>query len=533
MKQRASSSGPPVRSSNARRTALSAVTAVLTLAATATACVGSGRPSGSTRSNAQLVWGKPAEVVLLDPAGVGSASSWQILQLVYEGLTTLGAGLKPVPALAESWNQTSPTTYVFNLRKGVKFSNGRELTADDVKESLQRVMDPKEASSWAIQLGIKRVTAIDDHRVQVTLTTPRTSFLAALAGPEAAILPMRELKAGTYDPKKQLLGTGPFKVAAHSQNESWTFVRNPYYWRSGVPKVATLNVKIMVEDAARVAALRNGTIDVTTFEAPDSIRLLQRQQGVRTVVQPTTDFYRLDINAKTSMFQDERLRQAVALAVDRGQLGKVALGGMARPTAAVSVAFPGACDPSAVPFARTDLERAKSLVAAAGATGKPVEIISTPIIPMSAPIAQVLQRNLQAIGFKVHITSMDIGVALKRVYSKKPRFDLSVAWDAGYADPAMALPLWNPDVSPFASGYTKLDPELNKVIDSALTTAPGPDRAQPLRDACGRIAQDANTIPLVSKDAFIAYRSDKISANIPPVEGYAIPLRDIAEFGVK
>jgi peptide/nickel transport system substrate-binding protein len=369
--------------------------------------------------------------------------------------------------------------------------------------------------------------------VKMTLTKPRTSFVPALAGSQAAILPMQELKAGTYNPKKDLLGTGPFKVAAHSQNESWTFVRNPYYWQPGVPKAAKLLVRIMPEDSARVAALRAGSIDVSTFENPDSTQLLKGQAAIKTVVQSTTDFYRLDINARTSLFRDARLRQALALSIDREKMRTVALGGVGRATAAVSVSFPGVCDPATLPFATPDVQKAKQLVEQAGATGKSVEIVSLPIVPMSSPMAQVLQQNLQAAGLKARITPLEIGQALKRLYRGTAQFDMAISWSAGYADPAMVLPWWNPQYAPFAKGYTKPDPDLNKLIESSLSAPPGPQRLQTLRDACGRISQDANTLPLLSKDAIIAYRSDKVSAVIPQVEGYAVPLRQLAQFGVK
>src|SRR5262249_16600667 len=88
------------------------------------ACVGWRGGSGSAAQAGQLVWAKPAEVDVLDPAIAQDATAWEMLSMTYEGLVTLDNGLKPVPVLAQSWRQTSPTTYVFTLRKGVRFSNG-------------------------------------------------------------------------------------------------------------------------------------------------------------------------------------------------------------------------------------------------------------------------------------------------------------------------------------------------------------------------------------------------------------------------
>jgi peptide/nickel transport system substrate-binding protein len=493
---------------------------------------GGGAPK-SAKSGGELVIGKPGEVDNLDPSVAIDGVAVDVIHMVYEGLVTLD-GNKPVPALATSWKETSPTTYVFDLRKGVKFSNGREMTVDDVVASFKRLADPKTASFWAGQVGIKQVQAVGAGQVKFTLSKPRSSFVAALAATNASVLPMRELADKTYNPKKDILGTGPFKVTAHSQNESWRFVRNPYYWRPGLPKVDKVFVRIMPDETARMAALRNGSIDVTTFENTDSLRLLKGQANVKTVVQATTDFYRVDVNAKSSLFRDDRLRQALALSIDRNKIRNLALSGVGRPTAAVSAAFGGICDPAAMPFGRPDVQKARELVAAAGATGKTVEIVSIPVLPMSPAIAQVIQRDLQATGLKVRIISMEMGEAAKRIFSGgKVNFDASLAWYAGYGDPAMALRWWNPDVALFNKGFENSDSELNKLIEAGTETPPGPERMQVMRDACTRIAQNANVIPLVSKDTIVAYRSDKIAVTIPQIEGYAVPLRRLAEFTTK
>jgi peptide/nickel transport system substrate-binding protein len=506
----------------------------ISMVTTAALCAACGVSSPAATASRQLVWGKPAEPGALDPVMAGGAPELELLPLVYENLVGLDGNLKPVPQLADSWKQVSPTTYLFHLRHGVRFSNGRKMTADDVVGSLNRLDDPKRAAFWAGQLGIKDVTRVGADQVKIRLVRPNASFLGALAEVSAAVLPMRELNAGTFNPAKQLLGTGPFKVVAHSQNESWTLQRNPYYWRAGVPKIDKVTIRIMPDDAARVAALRDGSIDVTTFDNPDSLRLLKGVPNVKTVTVPTTDYYRLDVNAKSSIFRDYRLREALALSIDRNRLKKAALAGVGRPTAAVPVAFAGICDPTAVPFARPDIARAKQLVAAAGATGKTVEIIVPAAFPMASNIAQVLQQSLAATGLKVHITSLEAGELLKRAYSgSRADFDVVVNWYAGLADPAMVLRWWNPDLAVFDKPYVRSDPSLNKLIDASLFTAPGAGRHQSMRETCARIARDANVIPLLSKDAIVAYRSDRVKALLPGIEGYADPLLRLAEFTMK
>ena len=120
-----------------------------------------------------LVWGKPAEITGFDVHVAGTVASWEMYQMVYETLLTTDENLKVQPGLAASWEQTSPTSYVFKLRSGAKFSNGRPVTAADVAGSLQRIKNPETASYWSAQLGtIARIETPDDQTVKVELETP-------------------------------------------------------------------------------------------------------------------------------------------------------------------------------------------------------------------------------------------------------------------------------------------------------------------------------------------------------------------------
>ncbi len=478
-----------------------------------------------------IVWGKPAEALTTDPAVSSSSSDYQLMAPVYDTLVTID-GLKPLPALATSWKRTSPVTYVFDIRQGVKFSNGRELTTDDVVGSLERVMSPDLGSPWAGKLGIKDVSAEGDSKVKVTLRSPRTTFIPALANQPASILPMKELKAGGFDPAKTMLGTGPYMVTGHQQNDSWTMVRNPGYW--GRPaKAEKLIVRIIPDDAARIAALRSGTVQVALFDPPDSIRLLKNEPNVKTIVQETTSYYRIDVNAKTSVFKDERLRHALALSVDRSKIAEAAFGGVGTPSAAIAPSFRGVCDANAVPMSTPNADEVRRLVSEAGATGKTVSIIASTANKTLAPIAQVLQRNLETAGLKVKILQLDNGEWIKRVYNGKTAdFNLELSYFGNYADPSMGLSWWNPKTAGFSKPWAIDDPALDKLIDQS-ETATGDQRNKVIKNACDIIAEDANIIPLVTKPNIVAYRTDRIKADIAPVEAYQIPLRDIANFGLE
>jgi peptide/nickel transport system substrate-binding protein len=124
------------------------------------------------------------------------------------------------------------------------------MTADDVAGSLKRVVDPSFGSWWAFQMGsMKSIVVNDAKTVTIELNEPFTPLLASLAASMTAILPMKELAAKSFDPSKELLGTGPFKVTKHQQNDFWILDRNPFYWRQGLPKVDQVVVRIITDDA--------------------------------------------------------------------------------------------------------------------------------------------------------------------------------------------------------------------------------------------------------------------------------------------
>jgi peptide/nickel transport system substrate-binding protein len=92
---------------------------------------------------------------------------------------------------------------------------------------------------------------------------------------------MKELQEGTFNPSKELMGTGPFMVIAHQQNDYWTLTRNPHYWRKGYPKFDEVSIRIITDDGARLAALQSGAIDIANFENPDAPKLLQGATNVK------------------------------------------------------------------------------------------------------------------------------------------------------------------------------------------------------------------------------------------------------------
>jgi peptide/nickel transport system substrate-binding protein len=497
----------------------------------------SAAPFTAAVAQTTITWGKPSEVLSTDPHLSGDGTSWTVFYLIYDQLLSTTDDLKPAPGLAESWEQLSPTSYVFKLRQNAKFSNGRPVTSADVVGTLKRLTDPKLGSAWGKQLkAIKDVIEEGDHTVRIELSEPLTPLLSILAVATTSILPMKELTEGSFDPTKGMLGSGPFVVKEHRQDESWTLERNPHYWRAGHPKADQFVIRITPDDAARIAALREGRVDFATFENPDTPRLLKSAANVETYIQQTPNFFRLDVSAiqASSPFKDDRLRKAMSYAIDRERIVQIVFGGDSKPEYLVPAAFnpPPACreHPSYTMPRAERIKLAKDLVAQAGGESQKINIIASPVLVTYPLIAQVIQRDLREVGLQAEIQQVPTAEWYKRVFSPETDFHLAVSWFAGYGDPAMVMNWWAPGAIAAYAGFIKPVEEYGKVMDRVRNLPNGPERAQAMARACEIVYEQANLLPLVNKPDYIAYRKDLIEPKFTKVEGNFDVLKFAEEF---
>jgi peptide/nickel transport system substrate-binding protein len=495
---------------------------------------GSGAPSASKISS--IVWGKPADLTEYDPQTSPNGYSWQIMFLVYEQLVNMNDKLEVIPGLAESWDVASPTEYIFTLRKGPAFSNGRVVTTADVVGSFERLLDKSLGASWTGQLGpVKAVEAIGNSQVKFTLSSPYTAFLPALAHISTSVLPIQELNAKTFDPTKELLGSGPYKVVSHSANQSWTFTANDHYWQAGQPAIKQVQIQIIPDVSSQVAALRAGTINVANFESPDAPTLLKAVPNVKVVLQESTDYYRIDVNEKgTSKLKDQRVRRALNIAIDRQELADEALAGLGKPTAATPPGFTDSVTPAELSTASLTLDDARALVKSAGADGLQFELIASTAYPEFATMAQVLQSQWKQIGLNAQISQLDAGEWEQKAFTDDPgQFDAALSYFAGYGDPGLLLEWWNPVPSVWDKGFLNSNEEINKLITETEQLPTGSARKSALLEASNLISIDSGIIPLVTRVYIVAYRADEINAAVGTTEGYEDILRGAAGWSAR
>jgi peptide/nickel transport system substrate-binding protein len=479
-----------------------------------------------------ITWGKPLETKEFDPQISFLGSSWQMQHLIYDSLTDMDDSLNPVPGIAESWEQVSPTSYLFNMRQGPTFSNGRPVTAEDAAGSIRRLFEMPGAY-WPLALGpVKEAKALSDSVLRIDLERPHTPILDALSATLSSVLPMKEIESGEFDQSKGMLGSGPFMIESHVQDDHWVLKRNPYYWREGLPIVDEVVVRIIPTDQGLMAALRDGSIDIASLEAsPDAPLLLRSIPNVEVVIEDVTNFFFLALNGvwEDSPFTSLKLRQAVAKCLDRDQIKHFALGGVGDHTAVMTPAMK-ACDYSKLPNFNQDIDGARKLIQEEGADGLTFELLVRSL-PADVQMAQVVKQNVAAIGLNAEIAVVEEGIWVKRAWIDNPSiFQAMISWYAGYSDPSLTPMWWNPAVAGFTKGHVASDDQLNTALEQSQSLPHGAERDAALQDLCSRVDYLAHKIPLVTRKDTLAWRSDQINAKFDHVEGYVNTMRGLEEF---
>jgi peptide/nickel transport system substrate-binding protein len=289
--------------------------------------------------------------------------------------------------LAESWSQPNETTYVFKLRRGVRWQNkpplnGRELTSDDVKYSLERFINEKGNANRYMLASVDRVEAPDKYTVRVILKEPFAWFLDMIANPMAVCIVARECVEKLGDLKKweAVVGTGPWMLDSYRPNVGVTYVRNPTYFQSGLPYIDRVEVTVDEDNASRMAAFISGKYDIG-WENPGTINrtdwvqlkdvMKQKRPRLQTMEYAANQMSHIYMRADKPPFNDVRVRRAISMALDRQGMIDATYEGVgtlnpAVPTGLKEWALPIEQLGEGAQYYKFDPARAKRLLAEAG-----------------------------------------------------------------------------------------------------------------------------------------------------------------------
>lgn len=422
----------------------------------------------------------------LDPHKVTAFSSFAVIGQIYDGLLEVNADLQLEPALAESWEVSDDgLTYTFDLRDGVTFHNGRELTAEDVVYSFERIMDEEVGSPQASRFNVvEDVRAIDEGTVEFTLAEPFAPFLSNL--PNLSVVP-REVVEENGDLQQVAVGTGPFRLAEVVPD---TFVRleaNPDYYREGQPGVAEIRYNVVPEASTRAAGLRTGTYHLLPDVDPATAQTLANARGVTLLGTQDLAYTLLGFNTEREPLDDPRVREAINYAIDREEIVEAVYFGNAVPGGPLSPALVDwALPTSEFECYEHSTERARELLAEAGyGDGFELEILTFGTIKVVSDLAQVLQAQLAEVGIDASVNVAEFGTFVQDW--RNSNFDVFVSLNGGSIDPDGYLyRTFRSDGS--TNVYNYANEEVDELLDRGRTTTAEGERQEIYNELQKRLA---------------------------------------------
>jgi peptide/nickel transport system substrate-binding protein len=440
--------------------------------------------SAALAARTDLTLGMVLEPPHLDPtAGAAAAIDEVVYANVFEGLTRIGSKGEVLPDLAESWTVSDDgMVYTFKLHSGVKFHDGTDFDASDVKFSLDRARGANSVNAQKpLFAHIKDVTVVDPTSVKVTLDEPQGDFLYDMGWGDAVMV----APESAANNKEKPVGTGPFKFDHWAKGSEITLVKNPSYWGKPVA-LDKASFRIIPDAAAAVPALLSGDVQAFPNVPPTAIAQLQSDPRLKVVVGTTEGETIMSINNKKPPFDKLAVRQALASAIDRKAIIDGAQNGYGTPIGShFSPADAGYVDLTGVyPH---DIAKAKEYLKEAGLPNGFKATLKLPPTPYARDGGQVIQSELKEIGIDVELIPVEWPVWLKQVFTDKD-FDLTII---SHTEPA--------DIGIYARPgyYFQYDnPKFNDIIGELSKTADQDKRLALLGDAQKILAHDVPAVYL-------------------------------------
>jgi peptide/nickel transport system substrate-binding protein len=383
-----------------------------------------GAKSGGTLNMGLLV-----EPPGLDPFHQAADARIRLTVLIYQGLFYESPDGRATPLLAEGFDlSVDRLVYTVRLRKGVKFHTGQAMTAKDVAYSYNHIRDPKNGSPGASDFAmITSVEAMDDATVKITISAPNAALPMTLGNKYGGVVPAGYFDAA--DAKTKLnqasVGTGPFKLAEFKPNSNVSLVRHAEYWEPGVPYLDRINFVFVPNAASLLVGLRNKRIDLATLTRPQDVSQVEGIAGLVVERKPSFNQKAIDLGAELKPLDDERVRRAIALGVDKDEIMRASIGGLGNVigTMVSGMQESWGAPPDKLPNQKLDIAAAKRLLADAGhPDGFDLTLTSIIGYDWMDAAAVTLREQLAKIGIKLAIQRVELGVWVKNFQSKQMGF---------------------------------------------------------------------------------------------------------------
>lgn len=532
------------------RTTVSA-SALAVLMATAPALAQEETLDPAAKQGGSIVITYKDDVATLDPAIGYDWQNWSMIKSIFDGLMDYKPGTTELrPGLAESYEISEDgQTFTFKLRSGVKFHNGREMTADDVKYSLDRVTNPKTQSPGAGFFGsikgfdevtagsaetLSGVTVIDPSTVKIELSRPDATFLHVMALNFASVVPQEAVEEAGADFGKKPVGTGAFKLAEWAIGQRLVFERNADYWRAGLPYLDQITFEVGQEPIVALLRLQQGEVDVPGDGIPPAKFqevMADPEQKARVVEGGQLHTGYITMNVAMPPFDKKEVRQAVNMAINKDRVVQIINNRAIPANQPLPPSMPG-YDNAYEGYAY-DPEKAKAMLAEAGfPDGFETELFVMNTDP-NPRIAQAIQQDLSAVGITASIQSLAQAnvIATGGEKDQAPMiWSGGMAWIADFPDPSN---FYGPILG--CSGAVQggwnwswyCNEELDKMAtaaDSVTDPAKADERSKMWSEIYGRIMEDAPWVPVFNEQRFTMKSPRMGGADALYVDPVSIPV---------
>lgn len=426
-----------------------------------------------------LYFGLSGEPSTLDTVVQPGTSGRTVKLAIHRGLVNYGIDGKISPELAESYDVSSDAKeFTFHLR-AAKFHDGSDVTAADVKASLEHMLDPAGKAAFRNELSIiSKIETPDQKTVKLTLSKPSVALVDYLALPESVIVPAAWLAKNANNPAATPVGAGPFKFASWTRGREIVVEKFDDYYKQGKPDLDEVHYVFYSDENTRVNALKSGDVDIIDYvPAKDAADL---EKGPETeLLRNTGPFMGLQFNTKFEPFSKPEVRQAIAYAVDRSVIINTAFNGLGSPIYGIAIpkGYMGYSDAKANYF-KHDVAKAKELLTKAGyPDGFEVRLLASSQYSFHQNTAVAIQSELAKIGIKVTLDLPDWASRMAKATSAD--YDFTVLGSLGEITDADWL-------SNYYYGGDKLvrtnnspyfnDQQINELLDTGRATVDKAER---------------------------------------------------------
>ncbi|WP_447650498.1 ABC transporter substrate-binding protein [Pseudomonas abietaniphila] len=467
----------------------------------------------ATDGTQTLVVSQFPEPTVLTNALTTDGTIYTVTSKLFDGLLSYDNQRQPVPRLATDWHVSADgLVYTFNLRAAVTWHDGQPFSADDVAFSLQNIWRTFNSRGITTFAPVSKVETPTPLQVVITLSTPAPYLLSALSSTDAQVLPKHLYATGNpltnpYNIKP--IGTGPFKFERWDRGVSINLVKNEQYWDTGKPHLDSLIFRIIPDLTAASAALETQAVQLASVALSNVKRLRNVPQlQVSEISAPySPGLVGFEFNLEKPVFQDVRVRQAFAHAVDRDFIVKNIYFGFAKSAYSAIPSSMSDFYDDTVPRYPFDLGKAEALLEEAGlkkgADGVRLTVYNDPNpANETLQIAHYLRSNLAKIGVKLVIRSQDFPEYVNRVYTRRD-FDTTLISATAGPDPVMGTQRFyqssnfKPGIA-FSNGARYANPRVDELLAQGQGEVDPVKRKALYAEFQQIVLTDLPKIPLVS-----------------------------------